>query len=146
MTAYKSGKGYFVGIDNGASDYMFFGSTNLKIGETAIYEEGKPSRDGRPTIKTMRSDAIEAFEARDEDRAKPTQIPYRAHDAPKLDSREAYWAAKEKKDAEREPIITRLSCISSAAQVYSGAQGKSVIWAEVMELAAIMEKFAKEGI
>jgi len=143
LNNYKSGKGCFIQIDGKQPDFAHFGHPDIKVGDTVVFETGKPMDDGSPTIKTIHADAIEAFV--DEDKARSAPI-LRAHDAPKLDSREAYWAAKEKKDAEREPIITRLSCISSAAQVYSGAQGKSVIWAEVMELAAIMEKFAKEGI
>lgn len=140
LTPYKSGKGYLIGIDSKTPDYMFFGGLGEEIKEGAFVDfiTGRPSKDGKPTIKSLKLDAIEAFVTRDED--SPIKTVFRAHDAPKVDSREEYWKGKEKRDLEREPIITRLSCISSAAQVYSGAQGQDV---KILELAAKMEKFAK---
>jgi hypothetical protein len=140
ITPYKSGKGYFIGIEGQPKDFMFFGKINLYVGDSVVYEEGRPSKDGRPTIKTIRADTIEAYVDEDKSRSAPIQKEFRTHDAPKLDSREAYWAAKEKSDAEQKPIITRLSCISSAAQVYSGAQGQDE---KVLALAAKFEQFAK---
>ena len=139
LNLWKSGKGCFIQIDGTKPDFLFYGKTDVKVGEAVNYEIGKDAPDGKPTLKSIRADGIEAFEARDEDRAKPTQIPYRAHDAPKLDSREAYWAAKEKRDAEREPIITRLSCISSACVLLHDTGRED----DALALAAKFEAFAK---
>ena len=144
INLWKSGKGCFIQIDGTKPDFLFYGKTDVKVGEAVNYEIGKDAPDGKPTLKSIRADGIEAFEARDEDRAKPTQI-YRAHDAPKADAREEYWKLKEKRDAEREPSITRLSCISSACAVYEGAQGSDD---KILALAAKFEAFAigKKGV
>jgi hypothetical protein len=121
LQAYPSGKGYFIGIDNKTPDFMFRGNPNVKIGEFVEFETGAPFN-GKPTIKTMRLDSIEAYEApaRDEDRAKATPV-FRAHEAPK-DSREEYWKAKEKRDLEAKPIEIRLSCIASAVLLYKASE------------------------
>lgn len=138
LKAYTSGKGYFIGINNAPNDFMFFGSLGpeIKIGSEIEYEEGKPTKD-HPTIKTLKHAPIEAFIDEDKPRSAPV---FRQHDAPKTDNREAYWAGKEKRDLEREPVITRLSCLSSASMVYEGAQGSDE---KIIALAARFERFAK---
>jgi hypothetical protein len=140
ITPYKSGKGYFIGIEGQPNDFMFFGSLNLYVGDSVVYEEGRPSKDGRPTIKIIRADTIEAYVDEDKSRSAPIQKEFRTHDAPKADAREDYWKNKEIAEAAQKPIITRLSCLSSAAQVYSGAQGQDE---KVLALAAKFEAFAK---
>lgn len=140
LNAYKSGKGYFIGLEGQTEDYMFFGSLGkeIQIGTPIVFDIGRPSKDNRPTIKSIQSDTIEAFEARDEDRAKATPI-LRAHDNPK-DSREAYWLNREKHDLEKDATITRLSCLSSAVDDCKRTNK------DVIETAKRFETFAKEGI
>jgi hypothetical protein len=142
ITPYKSGKGYFIGIEGQPKDFMFFGKINLYVGDSVVYEEGRPSKDGRPTIKTIRADTIEAYVDEDKSRSAPIQKEFRTHDAPKADARENYWANKEKSDAEQKPIITRLSCISSACQLLQGEENETEI---VIAVAKKLERYAKTG-
>ena len=138
LAAWKSGKGFFVGIDN--KEYVILAATDAKVGDVVDYELANKYVYGKQVISKLLL-PLEAYEApaRDEDRAKTTPV-FRAHDTSKLDSREQYWANKEKHDLAKEPIHIRLECISSAAQVYSGAQGQDE---KILELAAKFEKFAK---
>jgi hypothetical protein len=140
LTQYKPGKGAFIGIDNAKPDFMFFGAINFKEGDSVLYEEGRPSKDGKPTIKSISKDTIEAFEARDEDRAKPTQIPYRNHDAPKVDAKDEYWLNRGKQDLIKDATITRLSCISSAVNAKTTENLEGVI-----AMAKRFELFATKG-
>ena len=145
LNNYKSGKGCFIQIDGKQPDFAHFGHPDIKVGDIVVFETGKPMDDGRPTIKTIHADAIEAFEARDEDRVKPNPIPYRAHDAPKTDAKDEYWLNRGKQDLIKDATITRLSCISSACAVYEGAQGSDD---KILALAAKFEAFAigKKGV
>lgn len=136
LNAYKSGKGFFVGIDG--KDYMFFGNPGVKIGDKVRYESGF-TKDGKLSLKSIRADGPEAFI---DDKPKE----FRAHDAPK-DSREEYWRNKEKRDIEREPIITRLSCISSACALMVGRNFEEniLVSTPIIEIAKRFEKYAKSG-
>jgi hypothetical protein len=140
LTAYKSGTGFFIGIDDQKPDYAHFGAVNCKIGEMVVFERGKDMADGKPTIKSISKDTIEAFEARDEDRAKPTQIPYRNHDAPKVDAKDEYWLNRGKQDLIKDATITRLSCISSAVNAKTTENLEGVI-----AMAKRFELFATKG-
>jgi len=137
LKPYKSGKGFFIGIDYKQNDYMFFGDPGIRLGETVIYEEGKASPEGNPTLKSIRSEPIEAFIDEDKPRSAPI---YRAHDTPKADARETYWQNREKHDLLKDATITRLSCISSACDFYSQ---QAVTHEDILGLAAKLEKFAK---
>ena len=135
LNAYKSGKGYFIGIDG--QEYMYFGEPSLSIGALVEFEEGKPSKDGKKTIKGIH---LVKQIALDED--KPFKPPlYRAHDTPAKDSREEYWKNKEKRDLEKEPIITRLSCIASAVALAD----EMTTLEEVVFYAKRFEKYAVKG-
>jgi hypothetical protein len=138
LNAWKSGKGFFVGIDG--NDHMFYGSTKVKVGEEVEYELGKPTNDGTPKIAKLYSTSLEAFV--DEDKPNSATVaPYRAHDQAQ-GTREDYWKAKEQRDKEREPIMLRTSCLVSASNVFSGAQKEEGI----IELAKRFEKYIKEGV
>ena len=76
--AYKSSNGFFIGING--NDYMFFGQTDIEVGDNVVAVEGKPSKSGTPTIKSIAVDDIEAF-AIDEDKSRSGKI-FRAHDQP----------------------------------------------------------------
>ena len=143
LNAYKNGNGYFIGIDHKEIDCMFYGflDPDIMVGDRVEYELGKPKND-HPTIKSIKPSAVEAFIDEDKPRSAPI---LRAHDqgghsSANKDSREAYWAAKEARDIAQEPIINRRYCLSSAAQVYSGAQGADE---KILALAAKFEKFVK---
>jgi hypothetical protein len=132
LNAYKSGKGYFVGLDG--TDYMYFGATTARIGDKVHFELGKPSKDGTPTIRKIVADGLEAFI----DAPAPV---FRSHDAPKLDAREEYWKAKEKRDVEKEPIHIRLACLAAACAFVKGAS----VGEDIILVAKRFEKYAKEG-
>ena len=139
INQYKSGKGAFIQIDGRKPDYMFFGFTDCREGETVTYEEGKPTRDGKPTIKTIRADSIEAHIDEDKVRSSPV---FRAHDK-SPDGREEFWANKEKREISKDGIITMLSCLSSACENNSGGQKKPeeiVAEAEIYFQAAMKKK------
>ena len=51
LTKYKSGKGYFIGIDG--KEYMFYGEPNVEVDDFVNFERGKDAPDGKPTIKTL---------------------------------------------------------------------------------------------
>lgn len=125
LRAYTSGKGYFIGIDG--KDYMFYGNPGVKVGEQAEYEEGKSAADGKPTIKTIRPTAIEAFVDEDKPRS---QTLFRAHDQPQ-------W--QQEKDRDRAKF--RLDCVRIAASLYSNDGGTP---AEVIiKMAEKFEKYAR---
>ena len=142
LNNYKSGKGCFIQIDGKQPDFAHFGHPDIKVGDTVVFVTGKPMDDGRPTIKTIHADAIEAFV--DEDKARSAPI-LRAHDAPKTDAKDEYWLNRGKQDLIKDATITRLSCISSACAVYEGAQGSDD---KILALAAKFEAFAigKKGV
>jgi hypothetical protein len=133
LNAYKSGKGYFVGLDG--TDYMFFGATTARIGDKVHFELGKPSKDGTPTIRKIVADGLEAFI----DAPAPV---FRSHDAPKMDAREEYWKAKEKRDLDNKPTEIRLACLAAACVFYSQ---QTVMHADVIGLCKRLETYAKEG-
>jgi len=141
ITEYKSGKGAFIGIDNQKPDYMFFGTIDVMVGNMVVFEEGKPTEKGNPTIKTIRLDAIEAYIDEDKPRSAPV---LRAHDAPKADARETYWINKEKHDLVKDAVITRLSCISSAVNLHAQDSGTPI--ETVIKDAKTLEKYAKDGV
>ncbi len=118
---YKSGKGFVIGIDG--TDYMFFGFTDVKMGEQVEFETGKPMNDGKQTIKEIRPTAIESFV----DSAPPKPFPTKET---------AAVGATPTKDE----IITRLACLKAASEVYSGAQQKQDGF---FELVRKMEKWAR---
>ena len=144
VNMWKSGKGAFIQIDGAKPDYVFYGTPLAKIGDEVEFEEGAPTKDGKPVIKKLvvklLCGPVEAFEApaRDEDRTKPTPV-LRAHDAPKADAREQYWINKEKHDLVKDAVITRLSCISSACVLLHDTGRED----DALALAAKFEKFAK---
>jgi hypothetical protein len=131
LNAWKSGKGFFVGIDG--IDYLCNGNPKIAIGDTVDYDTGTPTKDGKPTIKKIYPNAIEAFV---DEPKKETQV-FRNHD-----SREEYWKAKEKRDLEREPIHIRLECLKAAVEAGSA----DVPSDKIVELARRFEKYAKEGV
>jgi len=133
MNAYKSGQGFFIGING--TDYMFFGSAQAKIGDEVQFEEGKPSKDGTPTIKSIKPSGLEEFV--DEDKPRSQQV-FRAHD--QKDSREEYWKAKEKRDLEQLPANIRSACLASASEI--GRQDAE----QVVLIAKRFEKYVREGV
>lgn len=137
MNAWKSGKGFFIGI--AGTDYMFYGSPTVSLGDVVEFELGKPTEDGKQKIKkiALAADGIEAFIDKAE-----TPV-FRAHDAPRIDAREEYWKAKEKRDLEKEPIHIRLSCLESAAAF--SASDNDVDGDGVVLIAKRFEKYAKTG-
>jgi hypothetical protein len=145
LNAWKTGKGSLIGIDG--NEYIILAGTSCKVGDVVEYEIGNKFVYGKQVLSKLLP-PLEAFMDNHPEMAinpdNPRSAPLlRAHDTPQAsankDSREAYWQAKEKRDIEREPIITRLSCISSAAQVYSGAQGQDE---KILELARKFEAYA----
>lgn len=140
MNAYKDKTGYFIGIDNAPIDHAFFGSLGreITVGAQVIYEEGQKKLGNHPTLKYIKLDAGEAYIDEDKPRSAPI---LRAHDVQKMAARDEYWTNKERRDLEREPIITRLSCISSAVEMNSNATTEGVI-----EAAKRFERYAKDGV
>lgn len=102
LKAWASGKGFFIGIDNGKSDYLCNGNPSVKLGDEVDYDTGEPTKDGKPTIKTIRPNAIEAFV--DEDKPRSAIIPYRKHDYPQ-------W--QQEKDEKRMKL--KFECLKIAA-------------------------------
>ena len=102
MNAFKSGLGFFIGIDNGRSDYLCNGNPNVKVGDEVEYDTGEPTKDGKPTITSIRRNTIEAFI--DADKPRSAKIEYRAHDYPQ-------W--QQEKDEKRQKL--RLECVRIAA-------------------------------
>jgi hypothetical protein len=148
INAYKTNTGYFIGINNEPIDYMFFGALGkeIGIGTKVIFDEGKPKGD-RPTIKSIKKDSVEAFIDEDKPRSAPLLRAYDqgGHSSANKDSRESYWHAKELRDIEREPIITRLSCLSSAATIIAAAHetvSKSGVEASTIDMAKKFEAYA----
>jgi hypothetical protein len=145
INPYKSGKGAFIRIAN--TDYMFFGSLQVKEGEKVSFDLGKPSKDGKATIRTIRPDRVKAFVDEDKPRSAPipTNHPPQTSAIPSKDSRENYWQSKEKRDIENKGIDVMLSCISSACALYEGAQGQTqnvLAAAELFYKAAMAKKGA----
>lgn len=133
LNKWHKGNGSFVKIDE--TEYVILAPTNAQIGDEVNYEIANKFVYGKQVLSHLLPCAIEAYI--DEDKPRSAPIPFRAHDAPK-DSREEYWKAKEKRDIAQEPIITRRYCLSSAAQVFSGAQGQDE---KIIALATKFEAF-----
>lgn len=98
---WNDGKGCFIGIDNGKSDYLCRFVPKENIGDLVDAKEGEPSRDGKPTIISIK--AIKE-EVADEDKPLSKKIPYRSHNYPQ-------W--QQEKDEKRQKL--RLECVRIAA-------------------------------
>ena len=124
LNAYKSGKGYFIGING--KDHMFYGKPDVQVGDEVEYEMGKPSADGKPTIKTIKPTPIEAY----------IDKPYRAHDQPQRQVK------KDQKRMENEQNV-RLKCLASACD-FAG-HGSETTMEDVLNMAVKFERYVKGG-
>lgn len=129
MNEYKSGKGFFIQVDNKEPDYLCWGHPGVKLGDVILYDE-RVTGDGKKSIRNIKLDSVESYI--DE----PKQQP-------KNDSRESYWAAKERRDIEKEPINIRISCLTAATQYAIGVRASNP--EELITLAKRFEKYAKLG-
>lgn len=81
IKAWTLGKGCFVGIDNGESDYLYNRLLpNVEIGDIVEYEVGKPTKDGKPTLTSvvLVGTTVEAFV--DEDKVRSATLPAKWQD------------------------------------------------------------------
>ena len=101
MKAWKSKLGFFVGIDSGEKDYLLNKTTDLQVGDEVEYEVGKPTDDGKPTLKSIAPLPVEMVIDEDKPRSAPI-APYRAHD----------W--KDEADTRRAKV--RLECLKLAIE------------------------------
>jgi len=133
----KGGKErYGIKLDNDAEWYNGFGMCQVKKGDTVIisYDETEYG----PQIKSISKTGSK----------QPKQEKIEEKKAPQNDS---YWKNKEKRDMAKDPVITRLSCISSASRVISALirSGEFKTPKEAMEqlkgLTEILETYAKEA-
>lgn len=121
LNKWHKGAGSFIKIDE--TEYIILAGTDAKVGDVVEYELANKFMFNKQVLSKLLL-PLEAYvqPARDEDRAKPAPVavvPFRAHDVPKLDARETYWANREKHDIEKDATITRLSCISSAVNLHA---------------------------
>ena len=135
LNAWTSGKGAFIQIDGKTPDYVFYGKPIAKIGDSVEFEDGKPTKDGKPVMQRLvvklLCGPIEAFV--DEDKPRSAPIDYRAHDF------------QAQGDAVKRAENVRLECLACACDVYSGAQETTTISTaeRILALAEKFEKFAK---
>lgn len=122
LRAWKNCGGFFVGIEGKENDYLYNGSCKAKLGDVVNFEEGRPTSDGKPTLKRGSVVPVPTEAHIDEDKPRSATLPpYREHD----------W--KDEVDARRVKI--RLECLRIA--VDAGA-------VEPIEKARQYEKYVRE--
>jgi hypothetical protein len=145
VAEWKTGKGRFVGIDG--VDYVALAPIGAKVGDVVEYSLSKKFVYGKQVLDKLLP-PLEHFEARDEDRAKPTPIAvvsFRSHDVPKPDAREEYSQAQG--DAVKRAENVRLECLACACDFASNPSIKEGTNIEgIVATAKRFEKYAKEGI
>ena len=110
LNIWKNGKGYF--FKALGKDHFAYGVPAFKVGSIIDFEEGDAFLNKAKEAKRIKvQDRVEAFVDEDKARSAPIQ--------PSKDSRENYWANKEAADRAKEPVITMLSCISSACVLFA---------------------------
>jgi hypothetical protein len=154
LNIWKNGKGYF--FKALGKDHFAYGVPSFKVGSIIDFEEGTDLINKAKEAKRVKvQDRVEAFI--DENKARSATIENTMGKSqialqlareltPSKDSRENYWANKEAADRAKEPVITMLSCISSACVLFQGAgrtePGEIVSYAEAFFAAAMRKKGA----
>lgn len=119
LNIWRNKKGYF--FKALGKDHFAYGVPAFKVGSIIEFDEGQEKINNATHALNVRQPASTNKEGERITRLEPT------NPAPK-DSRQDYYIKKEAADLAREPVITMLSCISSACHMYDGSHStKEVI-------------------
>jgi len=112
LTEWGNKKGYYVKLNG--KEFVSYGTPLARIGQEVEYEVGELAIDKKHYVVRIRQPRASAIPAATNKEGQPITRLIPSDHPENKDARRDYYTNKEKADREREPVITMLSCISSA--------------------------------